>query len=123
MNKFIKSELLRCQVDIPDFDDSTTHLVIYRQSKPEYELVQGHFYIIELASYIINEPSNFTLSVNWNNGTKPAVQYNKVEVSQIMGKMIKLNCVGYDIDSGLDLNCVWSGWVPSKAIKIIKELK
>lgn len=39
-----------------------------------------------------------------------------------MGKMIKMNCVGYDMDNDIDLNCIWSGWVPENYISIIKEL-
>ena len=46
----------------------------------------------------------------------------KCEVEQIMGKMIKVNTVGYDYQNQLDTNDLWSGWLPEKAIKILEVL-
>ena len=39
-----------------------------------------------------------------------------------MGKMVKIEGVGFDFENQVDLNTSWCGWVPMKSIKIIKEL-
>ena len=46
----------------------------------------------------------------------------KCEVVQKMGKMIKINSVGYDYQNKLDTNDIWTGWLPEKSIKIIEVL-
>lgn len=123
MNKFVKQQLLKCtQAIIPAFDDTTTNILISRYDKADLSIMLNHWYILELADYVINEPPNFTLSSNWNNGTKPKHKYNKAEVIQIMGKMVKINCIGYNMQEDKNIPDVWEGWVPEKAIKLIKYL-
>ena len=46
----------------------------------------------------------------------------KIDVSKIMGKMVKVNSVGYDMKHQVDSNDVWSGWLPRKSITIIENL-
>lgn len=115
MNKIIKKQLTKVrEATIPDFDDNTTNLLIHKLG--ENHLRQNCYYQIKLENYIINEPENFTLSSNWNGGSKPTDFYMNVEIVKIMGKMIKVNGVG--VNDGL----LWEGWLPQKGFKIIKEL-
>ena len=92
------------------------------QEAKEYNINVGKCYLIELENYIINPPETFTLHINWNNNIIPKDKYMKVEIVGIMGKMVKVNGVGYDFVNKLDLNTMWEGWLPRKAITIIKEL-
>ena len=115
MNNLIKDQLLKCKVaEIPQFNDSTTVINLCKLNplKP----VLGGFYSVQIENYIINQPPNFTLSQNWNNGTKPPELFLNVEVKQIMGNMIRVNCVGQET------NIPWEGWLPIKSIKVLKQL-
>ena len=59
---------------------------------------------------------------NWNGGTHPLHRFLKCEVIQKMGKMIKVNSVGFDFKNKLDTNDLWTGWLPEKSIKILEEI-
>ena len=115
MNKFTKRELQKLENLITDeWDDTTTHFVISRDvnSANPSKFNAGDEFTIRLESYIINQPPNFTLSENWNNGTVPPEEILDVTVIQVMGKMIKVRAVG---------KCTrifWEGWLPSKGFKI-----
>lgn len=118
MKKLIKDQLQKCKVaSIPYFDENTTHLIIPKiTAQEESECLPGHYYLIELEDYIVNEPSHYTLSSNWNKGTKPSEHRLKIDVIQLLGKMVQVNSIG---DSN---NIPWTGWLPLKSFKIIKEL-
>lgn len=123
MNEIIKEQLKLLKVaELPEFDDNTTDITIPKQEAKEYNINVGKCYLIELENYIINPPETFTLHINWNNNIIPKDKYMKVEIVGIMGKMVKVNGVGYDFVNKLDLNTMWEGWLPRKAITIIKEL-
>lgn len=122
MNKLIKEQLLKCKVaNIPKFDDSTTKLVIDKKV-PEPEPQVNHYYIIEIEDYVINEPAGFTLSSNWNRGTKPTYKYYRVQITQAMGKMFKILGMGYDYENDCDFPQPWSGWIPRAGFHIKKEI-
>ena len=57
MNKHIKKELEKCRIKLPEYDDTTTYLLVERNSqlKDLEELKVGHYYLLEVADYIINE--------------------------------------------------------------------
>lgn len=117
MNKFIKQQLDKCRIPLPEYDDNTTHIVIYRNNNiSELENLQiGVIYDIKVADYIINEPPTFTLSANWNGGTKPPEHLLTVEIIQLMGKMVKINAIGKNT------NIRWTGFLPRKSIEVIKK--
>ena len=125
MNKLIKQQLLNCRVaNVPAFDDNTTRIQISRGSMLNVSPYQVHkCYIIELENYILNPPPNFTLADNWNQGSIPTHKYYKCEISQVMGKMVKIMGCGYNPDTDTDTADMWMGWVPQAGIKIIKELR
>ena len=125
MNPLIKKQLQKCQAaQIPDFDDGTLELHIPKgsaQNVTKYEV--NKFYLVELASYITNPPPDYTLADNWNQGTIPKHSFMQVEVSKIMGKMVRIKGYGYDPLTQTSTNDFWEGWVPQKGIKLISKLE
>lgn len=124
MNQFILDQLNKVQVaNMPPLDLSTTEITILK-SKSNSEVVMNinKCYIIEVADYIINPPDNFDLHINWNNNKKPTSKCMKCVVTQILGKMVKIDSVGYDWDNNIDKNDIWTGWIPRKSITKIKEI-
>ena len=119
MNKFILEELQKTKVNLPAYNNQTTELFIPKNNglRSAVDIIVGHDYAVYIEDYIINEPSNFTLSANWNNGTKPPENKVYVRILQIMGKMVKVYC------KGATAGIIWEGWIPRKGINIIDELK
>lgn len=117
MNKFIKKELEKCRVKLPEYNDDTTYLFIPRNEdvKNLEELKINHFYLFEVADYIINEPPTFTLSANWNGGTYPPEKRLNCEVLEFVGKMVKV------LSEGETTHIRWEGYLPRKSIKVVKE--
>lgn len=113
MNKFIEQQLKKCRANLPDWNCTTTKLVIPMNGSKvseQKDLVVGNRYKIKLANYIVNEPPNFTLSANWNKGTKPPEVEMIISITKIMGKMVQVSGMG------VNLNFKWSGWLPKKGI-------
>lgn len=127
MNPVIKRELEKVRAPLPEYDDNTTLITILRKSvEPGAQvpqLIENHCYIIELESYILDEPPNFTLSSNWNRGIIPKSKHLQIEVSKVMGKMTQVNGSGYDIMNEQPLTDGYIGlWLPVLGIKIIREV-
>lgn len=66
MNKFIKEQLNKTKILLPNFDDNTTSLFIPRSNSQisSSDLEIGHCYLLYLEDYVVNEPAGFTLSSN-----------------------------------------------------------
>lgn len=122
MNPLIKNQLNLCRIaQIPEFDDDTTYMVIPKGKRLELkDLRVGDYCLIEVEDYIINPPPTFDLHINWNHNIIPKDKYMNCEVVQIMGKMVKINAVGFDYLYNQPTNNVWEGWLPRKSFKIIK---
>ena len=121
MNKLTKEQLDKCQIVLPPYNDDSTELFIPRSSGAQAKLVAqnassfvvGQTYQIYVENYVINEPENFTLSANWNQGTKPPENKLNATIVTINGKMIRVDAIG------LTTNIRWTGWLPQKAIKAL----
>lgn len=111
MHKSIKKQLNKCRTILPDWDDSTTEMIISHNNVSNNP-TSGSL-TIKIENYIINEPANFTLSSNWNNGTKPPEQDMIVDIVNQMGKMYKVS------GDGIDTQIHWEGWLPEKGFKVI----
>ena len=124
MNPLISQQLNKVRgVVMPDFDDSTTHLTIpIRPNDAPIVLEQDVCYIVSVEDYILNPPDGFTLHTNWNGNKIPKHKYMKIDVSKIMGKMVKVNSIGYDINKNVNINDIWEGWLPESSITIIERL-
>lgn len=124
MNPLIEKQLKNCKrCEIPFYDENTTSLVIPKNSiKKELGWSKDSCYLIKIEDYVINPPPGFTLAQNWNNGTTPPSVYMNVCCIQIMGKMIKVDGISFDIDKNVPLDKAWCGWLPIAAVKIIREI-
>lgn len=119
MDKIIKEQLNKCKVaNIPFFDDNTTEIIIQRGDNAiiKDDLILNHYYKIEVEDYIIKPYDGFNLASNWNNGVVPKDKVMNCEITQIMGKMIRVEAVG------VNTNNSWSGWLPRKSIHILEEI-
>ena len=115
MNRFTARELEKIRDIIPvDWDDTTTHIVIPGLGRiPENPIKIGDRFTIKIENYIINQPPNFTLSENWNQGTFPPEEILEVEIVKQIGKMTGVKAVGKET------RIEWEGWLPNKGFKII----
>lgn len=117
MNKFIEKELNNCRSAVPEKVTETQYII---HKLDDLTPQVGGSYIIELANYITHPSENFTLASNWNRGIVPKSNCLKCVITQIMGKMIKVDGIGYN---GEDLKDSYVGlWLPVGGIKIIKKL-
>lgn len=124
INPLIKEQLSKVRrVAIPAIDDDTQVITLMRSENGlPTSLEVDHCYLIKVEDYILNPPEGFTLHTNWNKGLIPKHKVMKVDVCQIMGKMIKVNSIGYDLKNQVDTKDLWEGWLPQKAITIIERL-
>lgn len=115
MNKFTARELNKIKETIPiEFDDTTTHIIIpcvENRKVNTYNI--GDKFSIRLESYIRNQPPNFTLAENWNQGTVPPEDYLDITIVKTAGKMIGVKAIGKN--SGEK----WEGWLPSKGFMVL----
>ena len=124
MNPLVKSQLEKIRgVVIPDYDDSTLQIHIPIKSEvATITLEQDKCYVVSVEDYILNPPDGFTLHTNWNNNKIPKHKFMKIDVCKIMGKMVKVNSIGYDIVNKTNINDMWEGWLPESSITIIERL-
>lgn len=113
MNKFIKEQLKKCRIVLPDWDDNTTEMIISTKQQKSVINQSGNLHI-SIENYIINEPATFTLSSNWNGGTKPPENEMIIKIINQTGKMYKVS------GTGISTNIYWEGWLPEKGFKIVK---
>lgn len=102
MNKFVKQQLQKCKIELPQWDENTTTFIIPFNTSNRRMLKRIH-----IKNYILNEPPNFTLSHEWNNDTVPPESVMWVSVVETRGKMIRIE--GKGASSGIP----WVGWLPS----------
>lgn len=121
MNKIIKEQLKKCTTaNIPSFDDTTTHLLIKKYSP--LVINENSYYLIKIGDGVLHPSENSLLASNFNNGGIPNHSHYKCEVVKVLGTMIKIVGLAFDISTSTDLNEMWSGWLPLDEIEIIKKL-
>lgn len=118
MRKILKEQLAQVQVaDLSNFNQSTNTCFIPKYIKPSYD--PGNCYVITLSNQIVNQPTS-VWATNWNRGTYPRNNCLKIYVSKILGKMIYVDAVAFDLENNRELPDMWSGWLPESEIKQIK---
>ena len=126
MNNRILQQLQKLQIpNKPYFDKNTTELFFprYVDEEAELTLCVGGIYIITVAPYIIYPPPNFTLTENWNNNIPITDSYLYIEVTGIVGKMIRFTGRGYDVSrQEVNSNFYDNLWLPSKSITILERV-
>lgn len=110
MREIVKKQLDKCQfADLSNFDKETNVYYIPKYTKPLYDI--NKCYIVKLADYVLKDP-NSVLATNWNQGKLPQTNHLKIYVSKILGKMIYVDSIGFDINTGIDQpSLFWSGWL------------
>lgn len=118
MNKFIQKQLENINIDIPYFDDNTTHLIIsHQKSNKKYsnEFIIGDTCNIRVQKYVLDPSYNYSLYKNWNCETVPPEEDLIAKVIQINGNMIKFICTGKITKEQ------WEGWLTKDSIQIVLE--
>ena len=108
MNKFIKEQLKKCRITLPEWDSTTTSLFIPLET---VGVIPSNLKLIYIKNYILNEPPNFTLSHEWNNDTIPPENRMWVKVIETRGKMIKIE------GKGVSSEIPWTGWLPQASFE------
>lgn len=120
MRKIIEEQLLQVKVaDLSNFDEAINTYYIPKYKKPAYDV--GNCYIIQISKTIINNPDS-VWATNWNNGSCPHDFYLKAYVSKVLGQMIYVDTLAYDMETSKDLTNMWSGWLPVSEITYIKQI-
>lgn len=120
MDSFILQQLNKVKLaKLPSFDINTTELFIPKLTT--ISIHENNYYLIELDDNLLKDHDS-ALTVNWNNGSVPKYKFYKVDVSKIMGQMIKVNGLAFDPNQNQDINELWSGWLPLNSIKIIEKI-
>ena len=121
MNKLIGEQLKKVSVaNLGNFDEATNTFFI-----PKFEQVkvaEDECYLIELNDSLLRHDDTSILESNWNCGRIPPTKYLKVDIIKVMGKMLKVNGVGFNYQTKTDTLDSWSGWLPLEYIKIIEKL-
>lgn len=120
MNNTIKKELEKVRVRLPEYNDNTTTMFIPKSGNP-FRI--GGSYLIKVPDYIINEPPNFTLSSNWNQGRKPVRNILYAQYIQKLGSMIQFNLYGWDTISNkvIETEFYKDFWLPEESITILQS--
>lgn len=115
MNKFTYRELSKISDLIQEeWNENSTHIVIpSKDGRIINSINVGQKFTIKLENYIINQPPNFTLSENWNQGTFPPEEVLDIEVIKMIGKMVGVKAIGKNT------KITWEGWLPEKGFKIL----
>ena len=121
MNKIIQEELKKIKIaDISGYSDNTTEFIIPKTTISKFE--KGNNYLIELdTSLLVHNPDSI-LETNYNSNKIPSSKYYHIEVTEILGKIIKCVGVAFNINTRQpDFKCFWNGYLPIDYIKIIEE--
>lgn len=110
------------KADLPDYDISTMELVIPKSGTAPSKFSVGKQYIIQVEPYIVKPFEGFTLHDNWNNGQSPKHFILKATILEIMGKMVKIDSVGYNLNANTVIDDKWTGWLPKSSFKVLEEV-
>lgn len=117
MNNIIEKQLQLIEADLSNFNAEENTFIIPR--KRDIKIEEDTCYLVHCKpTLFINE----TLKVNWNSGSLPSEDYLIVFVNKIMGKMIKVDSVGYDAINKKDTAYHWSGWLTLADLDIIQKM-
>ena len=118
MSKIIQEQLQKVNfADLSNFNPETNTYIIPQKKDIKVE-VDGCYLVKLLPTFYTNE----VVKVNWNENKTPIYDCLEIDITKILGKMIKVNCIGYDEKENCPLNYFWSGWLYLPDIEIIKKL-
>jgi hypothetical protein len=114
MRELIKNQLKQCAyADLSNYNPEVGVFTIPKYSKPKYDV--GKMYIVQVANELVNN-NNSVVACNWNNSTSPKSNYLKIYVSKMVGKMIYVDSLVFNMETRSDTMILWSGWLPVEQI-------
>ena len=114
MRELIKNQLKQVSyADLSHYDETTGVFNIPKYSKPKYDI--GKMYIVQVANELVNNNTN-VIAANWNNGTSPKGNVLKIYVNKMVGKMIYVDSLIFDMNTKQDTSIMWSGWLPTESL-------
>ena len=114
MREYIKNQLKQvAYADLSHYDETTGVFTIPKYSKPIFTI--GKMYIVQLANELVNNNGS-VIAVNWNNGTSPQGNILKVYISKMVGKMVYVDSLVFNMETMSDTNILWSGWLPTEQL-------
>lgn len=124
MNKLIKEQLEKIEIaDLSNFDDNTnTYYIKKHVDEPSLLMKVNTSYILKIDRALLKDGDAQLLSSNFNNNTYPPSEYFKAKVTNVVGTMIRVDGIAYDIKASTSLNEMWCGWLPKNGVKAIKEI-
>jgi len=109
MRDIIRRQLEECVfADISNYDPETNTFLIKKYNRPDYKV--GSCYLIKVNDNVMNDKDS-AIAINWNNGNLPKYPYLKIYVGQVMGKMIRVDSIYYNIETNQDSVEMWNGWL------------
>lgn len=117
MNNILKQQLDKVQVaDLSNFDAATNTYFIPQKKSINVKI--DKCYIIKLLPTTF---SDLTLKINWNQGKLPPASCIKAEITNQMGKMIKVTSIDYNPETKACGSAFWNGWLMRDEIEILEE--
>lgn len=107
-----------CYADLSNYNEEENSYFIPKINNIKIQL--NHTYIIEIKESIKN---NQVLKCNYNKGEIPPFKYCLMDVLLVLGKIIKINGVEYDLKNKKPLNNIWSGFLNINDIKVLEEVE
>lgn len=118
MIDIIKKQLEKVEyADLSNFNSETNTYIIKKRVDIKLELDNCYLIRVKPSAH-----SNFVVLSNWNNGSIPTYEYLKVDISKLMGKMVKVVGVAHDYQNHQDLGSFWSGWLSTDDLEVIAKL-
>ena len=117
MNKFIKQQLDLAGIEYKESDNS-----IFIPKVTGIKLEEDGCYIIKLKETLFHLDPTSALITNWNAGSIPTEKYYKIDVSKILGNMVKITGISYNPTTKNCSDIYWAGWLPINEIEIMERL-
>lgn len=121
MDKVIEEQLKKVQyADLSNFDEKTNTYII--KKRVDLKLEEDHYYIIQIKDDFLRNGKNDIITINWNAGKYPKNKYYRVDVTKVMGKMVRVNGSAFDYETGEELTESFSGWLSLNCIIVLEEI-
>ena len=118
-NKLVQQQLDKVkEADLSNYDPEKGVFII--KKKEAIRFLENQCYIIQVDKELIN--NNKTLLANWNRGFLLSAEYYLIDIHQVLGNMLKVSGIVYNIETKQTLNTMWEGWLPTENIKIIERI-
>lgn len=115
--QLVKDQLSKViYADLSNYDKETNTYYIPKINQIKLKI--NHQYLIKIKDSLY---TNEILRNNYNNGKNPPCKCYLVDVVLILGKIIKVNGVEYDLLNDMILNNLWSGYLAIKDIEVLEE--